>query len=110
MVIDRGDVVVAPFRFTEADIFKVRPVLILSNNDYTTETGHCIVAMITSAARSSWAADINLESWRQTGLRKPCVIRMKIATVASSRISAKVGKVDAQTVDIVMSKVAQLFI
>ena len=97
MSYDRGDVVVAPFRFTDVDGYKTRPVLVISNAAVFGASGHVIAAMITGASRSSWPLDVRIEDWRTAGLAKPCLVRMKLATIAVETIEAHLGRVNDQT-------------
>lgn len=48
--------------------------------------------MITSAAHSTWPLDVQLENWRQSGLRKPCVARMKLFTLDNGLIIERAGQ------------------
>jgi mRNA interferase MazF len=104
----RGDIVSAPFRFSESDTFKRRPVVVVSNDAVYGETGGVVVAMITSANRSSWPLDLALQNWSAAGLAKPCLIRMKLATIACETIKEFVGKVDAETLDMLGARLVKV--
>ena len=93
MPYERGDIVSAPFRFSESDRFKLRPVLVVSNAAIYRETGSVVTAMITGANRSSWPLDLAIDEWSAAGLAKPCLIRMKLATIAWETIEDFIGKV-----------------
>lgn len=83
MVCDAGDVVIVPFPFTDGPETKRRPALIISSSDFNRASGHAIMAMITTADRSSWPGDVPLDRdiSNQLGLTKPCIIRMKFFTI-----------------------------
>ncbi len=94
MIFDRGDIVIAPFRFTDLNIFKMRPVLVVSDAAAYSATQHVIAVMITSATRSSWSLDVRVVDWHAAGLAKPCVVRLKLATIAADAIRERIGRLD----------------
>ena len=75
------DVVVVPFPFTDRDSSKRRPALVLSSADFNQASGHCVLAMITSADQSSWIGDFPISNLKPTGLLQPCLVRMKLFTL-----------------------------
>ena len=50
--------------------------------------------MITSASRSAWHLDVSLEQWREAGLRKPCIARMKMFTLDNGLILGTSGRLE----------------
>ncbi len=108
MVYERGDVVSAPFRFSEIDMFKTRPVVVVSNSAFYGETGSMIVAMITSANRSAWPFDLTIADWAAAGLAKPCLIRLKLATIALETTEGFIGRIDGQTLKELSSRLTKL--
>lgn len=94
MNFESGEIVAAPFRFTDSDVWKSRPLLIVSTEAFFEQTGHLIVVMITSGERSNWPDDILIDEWRAAGLRKPCFVRTKIATIAASTVERRIGCAD----------------
>jgi hypothetical protein len=42
-----------------------------------------MLVMITSAENSSWPNDIKIEKFSIAGLKKPCVVRLKVFTIES---------------------------
>jgi mRNA interferase MazF len=79
-------VVDVPFPFVDLFLQKNRPALVLSNAAFQRANGATILAMITSAERSSWKSDSALADWRMAGLKKPCVIRWKLFTLDAALI------------------------
>ena len=75
------DVVVVPFPFTDRDSSKRRPALVLSSADFNQASGHCVLAMITSADQSSWIGDAPISNLKAAGLPQPCLVRMKLFTL-----------------------------
>lgn len=109
MTYDRGDVLVVPFRYTDIDRYKLRPVLVVSRDAVFGATEHVIAAMITGASRSSWPLDVPVEDWHAAGLAKPCLIRMKIATIAAVTIEARLGRIGDEAMAKFQSNVDAVF-
>ncbi|MEG3085937.1 type II toxin-antitoxin system PemK/MazF family toxin [Sphingomonas sp. PB4P5] len=95
MTFDAGDVVVVPFPFTDSKATKRRPALVLSNAElFGGSTGHSVLAMITSAKRSTWPLDIEVLDRTAAGLPVPCVVRMKLFTLDNRFIERRAGQLD----------------
>jgi mRNA interferase MazF len=85
-----GEVVLIAFPFTNNTGLKKRPALIIKD----TNDGDVIVCRITSQQYTT-NYDIDLKSWRQSGLQLPSVIRVhKIAALEKNMIDRKLGEVD----------------
>jgi mRNA interferase MazF len=84
------DVVVVPFPFTDRRTSKRRPALALSSEAFNAESGHTVLAMITSAANPAWPMDVSIRA-AEAGLRAPSKIRMKLFTLDSRLILHKLG-------------------
>jgi mRNA interferase MazF len=87
---NRYDIVVVPFPFTDRRTSKRRPALALSSQTFSAESGHTVLAMITSAANPAWPMDVSIEP-AAAGLRAPSLIRMKLFTLDNRLILRKVG-------------------
>jgi mRNA interferase MazF len=92
VICDWGDVVVVPFPFTDLPLSKHRPALVLSNNTFNRANQHSILAMITTAARSSWPSDIQIVDLAATGLPRRSLLRWKIFTLPNALIQKRLGK------------------
>lgn len=92
MTFERYDVVVVPFPFTDRASTIRRPALILSGlTPFGADTGQCVMAMITRAARSTWPFDVPMADLASAGLSKGGVIRMKLFTLDQSLILRRIG-------------------
>ncbi|MBZ5620680.1 MAG: type II toxin-antitoxin system PemK/MazF family toxin [Acidobacteriia bacterium] len=91
MVCNPWEIVVVPFPFTDGPGTKRRPALVLSPVDFNRQSGHSILAMITSAERSAWPGDIPLDP-ALLGLHKACVIRMKLFTIDNLLVVKSIGR------------------
>jgi len=91
-ICERFDIVAVPFPFSDAPRAKRRKALVLSPRSFNEKNGASLLMMITSAAHSSWHLDVKLDKWREAGLQKPCLARMKIFTLDNRLILGKVGQ------------------
>jgi mRNA interferase MazF len=107
---ERGEVILAPIKYTDLDVYKVRPVVILSRSNVFGSTGQVILAMITSAKGSAWPFDVAVADWQASGLNGPCVVRMKILTLDERLIIRRVGWIGQQTLMQVSAHVKALLI
>ena len=100
------DVVVVPFPFTDRRANKRRPALALSSKLFSAESGHTVLAMITSAANPPWPLDVAIDAVIAR-LRAPSEVRMKLFTLDNRLILQKAGSLaetDQRTVAIVVQK------
>lgn len=89
MTCDAWQVVIVPFPFTDRGTTKKRPALVLSHKRFNRQ-GHTILAMITSAAHSSWPGDVRLSGLKEAGLVRPCIVRLKLFTL-DNRFIERIG-------------------
>lgn len=93
MTFDAFDVVVVPFPFTDRAAVKRRPALVVSDAAaFNAKSGHCVLAMITSAAHARWPLDTPVSELPAAGLPSPSVVRMKLFTLDDRLILRKIGK------------------
>jgi mRNA interferase MazF len=83
---------VIQFPFAEARAAKTRPALVVNDPGYEAETGNLIIAQITSQA-PRFSSDYPLKGWKAAGLVKPSIVRLKLATLASSLVRYRPGKI-----------------
>lgn len=86
--------VLVPFPFADARATKARPALVLSDAGYEQTTGNVILAQITSQS-ARFPSDYALRDWTKAGLRKPSIMRLKLATLATALVRHKPGAVMA---------------
>jgi mRNA interferase MazF len=91
MAFERWDVVTALFPFTDVEMRKPRPVLVLSNGRFNRDHGHVIGSMITTGARSRWPSDHPILDLAPTGLQHPSVVRWKLFTLPFTVIARHIG-------------------
>jgi mRNA interferase MazF len=85
-----GDVLLVAFPFTSGGQTKQRPALVLLD----TGDDELVVARVTTQAYQT-PHDVFLTDWRRAGLLAPSVVRLhKVATLAKSRISRRLGRLE----------------
>jgi mRNA interferase MazF len=89
---DRFDVVVVPFPFTDRGEQKRRPALVLSNATFNKQSGHSVMAMITSLGNAPWPLDVEIRNLKAAGLPAASVARMKMFTLDNNFVAGKAGR------------------
>lgn len=98
----RWDLVLVPFPFTDLSSTKRRPALIVSPDLYNAGKD-VVIAYVTSQLTSKLLhGDYKLQKWKEAGLPKPSLVRMKFATLDKSIIIKRLGtleKVDSEEIE-----------
>ena len=92
MICDFGDVAVVPFPFTDIEVTRYRPSLVLSRRPFNDANGNTVLAMITTAAGSTWPSDLPIVELKAAGLVKNCYVRWKIFTLQNQLIDRTIGQ------------------
>ncbi len=90
MICEPYDVVVVPFPFTDRDVSKRRPALVVSSTGFNRGHAQLVLTMITST-KSEWPSDVTLGAWRDANLSVPCKVRFKLFTLDHTLIVRKLG-------------------
>ena len=89
----RGDVVLVPFPFSEMHGAKRRPALVVSSDRYNSVSREVIIAQITSRVQAPpRPGDHKIGEWQNAGLLAPSLVRARLATLNSSLVARKLGK------------------
>ncbi|MCX7327170.1 MAG: type II toxin-antitoxin system PemK/MazF family toxin [Hyphomicrobiales bacterium] len=91
MAFEQWDVVTALFPFTDVDVRKPRPVVVLSGAAFNAEHGHVVAAMVTTGTRSRWPSDHGIADLGLAGLSHSSVVRWKIFTLPYAVIARRIG-------------------
>lgn len=108
--LDRWDIVVAPFPFTDIAYGKPRPVVVLSNTAFNEVHRHVIAAMVTTGAGSSWDSDHVIVDLAPTGLKHASLVRWKLVTLSLSIIPRKIGTLGAADRGLLTAKMAGILL
>ena len=99
---NRGDVVLVRFPFTNFTSTKVRPAVVISNDDINGSRGDVIVAFISSKTQgrikdTDYIIRDTDPSFSNTGLTQTSLFKMaKIVTLDRSMISNRLGEVSEE--------------
>lgn len=97
MLFEFGDVVLAPFPFTNQAAFKQRPAVVVSSRAYNNARPDVIIMPITSQLRlGSGPGEVLIGKWQQANLLKPSVIKPVIATLEQRLIIRRLGALQVQ--------------
>ena len=92
----RGAIVLVPFQFTDQPVFKNRPAIVVSSDEYHGGRREVIIAAVTSRIREPLlVGDHRIERWRDSGLPKPSVVTAIIRTVKAAMITRRLGALPA---------------
>jgi len=108
--IRRKDIVLLPYPFTDQEGTKVRPALVVSNDNFNRKSKDCILIPLTTVIKEEPYSIIMDNSNLESGnLLKPSRIRVdKIFTIERSLIIMKIGSVNNQTFDKIMSELNKI--
>lgn len=86
------DNILVPFPFTNLQSVKKRPALIVSTDAFN--IGPDVVILFITSNISSYGrqGDCLIQNWKEGGLPKPSMTRMKFATIEKSIIIKKIGR------------------
>ena len=88
----KWDIVLVPFPFTDLTAVKRRPALIISPNSYSSSGPDVVIVFITSRMDlPSRPGDHRIRFWKESGLPKPSMMRMRFATIDQTIIIKKLG-------------------
>ena len=90
---DQGDIILVPYPFGQRAGGQKRPALVVSPTDYNRATGELIIAQITGrVSEESRVGDCKIEDWKQANLPHPAVVRSRLATLETSLVLRRLGK------------------
>jgi len=97
MPYDFGDVVLAPFPFTNQISSKQRPAVVVSRRAYNDSKPDIVVMPITSQFRPvGGPGEVWISEWRSAGLLKPSAIKPVFATLEQGLVIRRLGVIDIQ--------------
>jgi|LakMenEpi03Aug12_release.lakeMendotaPanAssembly.Ray.scaffolds.fasta_scaffold00479_63 mRNA interferase MazF len=91
-ILDSFAVVRVPFPFTDRAVQRRRPALVISSPSFQRSSAHVLLAMITTAKRSSWPLDWPILDLSPTGLNAPCCVRLKLFSLDERLILGRLGQ------------------
>ncbi len=103
----KGNIVLVRFPFTDLSAEKLRPAVVLVGED---ELGDVCLAFVTSRRDYGGKYEVTMEANHNTGLKVPSTLRLsKIATIHSELIVGKIGQVPDELLEEMDYKLKLLF-
>ena len=94
IVYKKWDVVLVSFPFTNFTSDKRRPAVIVSPDNFNAGKD-LVIGFVTSQLQSATkAGDYVLKRWKEAGLPKPSMVRMKFATIDRSIVIKRFGHLE----------------
>jgi len=111
MIIEQRDILLVPFPFSNQNGNKVRPVLVLSKNEFNRKSEDIIVSGITSnLTKDTHSVKIEDKDLEEGHLFEASIIKVEnILRIEKSLIVKKIGKIKEETFHLVLEKIYQLF-
>jgi len=104
-LIEKGDIVLIPFPFTDLKGNKNRPALILINSELD-----ITLAFISTQLNWKEETDILLKPTKNNGLKKESLVRLsKLATIDKNLALGRIGRMDANDLKQVNINLIKLF-
>lgn len=107
-VVKAFELVRVPFPFTDRPVMKRRPALVLSGPDFQQQSGHLLLAMVTSANHSRCPSDWPIEDLQASGLPQACVVRFKLFSLDQNLLIGSLGKLSTSNQRGVLSRWAEV--
>ena len=87
-----GDVVLAPFPFTDQSATKRRPAVVVSSATYNAARPDVILMAITSQVRETLGfGEVRISDWEGAGLLKASAIKAVIVTLEQGLVIRRIG-------------------
>ena len=95
-VYKKWDIVLVSFPFTDFTSDKRRPAVVVSPDNFNVEKD-VTIAFVTSQIKSHpRVGDHHLKYWKEAGLPKASMVRMKFATIDKSIIVKRIGALEQE--------------
>lgn len=111
MNISQKDIVLLPYPFSNLQERKVRPAIIVSNNNFNRMCPDCIALPLTSVLREdAFSIPLNQKDMKNGKLVKPSCIRIdKMFSVEKKLVQFKIGTVSDFFFDKLKSELIEVF-
>jgi len=107
--LEKGDIVLLPFPFTNLKATKRRPALVISPKTFNKSGDTSLLFMTSNIASLPREGDVLIQKYQEAGLPKPTLVRMKFATIANALIMKKIGRLPAAEMKRVKAQIMRFF-
>lgn len=110
MNFQQKEIVLLPYPFSNQEGSKVRPAMIISNNNFNKRSEDCIMIPLTSVIKEVlYSVLINQEDLNSGKLLKPSRIRIdKIFTIRQDLVRMKIGVINNKTFEKIKLEIFKL--
>jgi mRNA interferase MazF len=92
----KWEIILVPFPFSDLSSVKRRPAIIVSPTSYNAGNDVVIAYVTSQLGVSPRFGDYQIQKWKEAGLPKPSMVRMKFATVTKNIIIKTIGKLETE--------------
>lgn len=93
MIYKKWDIVLIPFPYTDLSSTKKRPAVVISSEGYNRGLDIMLLFLTSNLTVERKEGDYKLALWKEAGLPKPSMTRMKIMTLDKDFILKKIGAI-----------------
>ena len=111
MIFQQKELVLLPYPFSDKAGSKVRPAIIVSNDNFNQKCPDCVMVPLTTVIKDEpFSLIINQDDLESGKLLKPSRIRIdKIFTINKNLIIMKIGNLNNKTFDKIKSELEKVF-
>ena len=108
-IFEKGDIVLLPFPFTNLKTTKRRPALVISPRVYNLSGDSTVLFMTSNVNAPRKEGDVELKEFKEAGLPKPTLVRMKFVTIANALMLKKLGVIQDSDMKRIKAQVMKFF-
>jgi len=111
MIFKQKELVLLPYPFSDQVGSKVRPAIIVSNDNFNKRCEDCVMVPLTTVIKDEpFSLVINQDSLESGKLLKQSRVRIdKLFTIKKSLIMMKIGKINEKTLDKIKFEIIKVF-
>lgn len=106
-MIKQGDFLLVPFPFSDQSGRKVRPVIVISNEEFNSYSGDLIVVGVTSnISKDRYNLPLNNPDFEEGRLITPCCIKVEnILKIDKELILKKIGRIKSEKLKTIIDNI-----
>ena len=111
MIFQQKELVLLPYPFSDQGGSKVRPAIIISNDNFNKRCEDCVMVPLTTVIKEEpFSLIVNQDSLESGRLLKQSRVRIdKIFTIKKSIIMMKIGKINDKTIEKIKFEISKIF-
>lgn len=111
MILKQKELVLLPYPFSDQVGSKVRPAIIVSNDNFNKRCEDCVMVPLTTIIKDEpFSLIVNQDSLESGKLLKQSRVRIdKIFTIKKSLIIMQIGKINDKTFDKIKAEISKIF-